>query len=85
MIAGAIIFRSVDRPELVLEEDDVSLCLDCEDEGAAEYARVSATWGECATCRGYRIIHGLTTGGHGLPAELAERNVDLHSLYRRTA
>jgi hypothetical protein len=81
----AIRFLSVDRPELVLDEDDVFLCPDCEAEGSAEYARVSATWGECSTCQGWRIIHGLTSGGRGLPVtirELHERGVDLHALYR---
>ena len=65
-----VAFRSVDRPELVLEEDDVSLCPDCGHEGSREYAANSAEWGDCSTCRGYRILHGLGPGGFGLPVVL---------------
>ncbi len=70
MISATIAFRSVDRPHLTLDEDDVFLCPDCEDEGSAEYARVSAEWGECATCRGFRVLHGFSHGAYGLPVEV---------------
>lgn len=51
------VFRSVERPELVLEEDDVALCDECcglDSDG-------------CPTCRGHRILHGYSQGGRGLP------------------
>lgn len=74
LVAPSLVpFRSVERPELVLEEDDVFVC-DC-----VEYG-----WDpdRCPDCKGHRILHGYTQGGRGLPVELAERNVDLHALYR---
>jgi len=62
-----VVFRSVDRPELVLDEDDVALCDSCGDQSTTEYAAATREWGDCACCRGYRIVHGYTHGGRGLP------------------
>jgi len=80
--ATAIRFRSVDRPELVLTEDDVSLCDACGNLSTAENEAATREFGPCATCQDYRLVHGYTQGGRGLPVEVAERGVDLHALYR---
>ena len=57
--AGArlmIVFRSIDRPELALEEDDVALCDTCDADDAT-----------CHVCRGYGLVHGYDSHGLGLP------------------
>jgi len=47
-----VIYRSVDRPDLTLEEDDVFAC-ECAGQG-------------CPDCRGHYVLHGFD-GTRGLP------------------
>lgn len=53
--ARVVVFRSVDRPHLRLEEDDVFAC-ECEGHG-------------CSDCRGHYLLHGFD-GTRGLPVVL---------------
>ena len=50
------VFRSVDRPELALEEDGVSLCDECDGMDST-----------CGVCRGYGLVHGYDSHGFGYP------------------
>ena len=53
-----LIFRSVDRPGLVLDPmDDVWPCDTCQ----------GLDSDGCPDCRGHRLIHGYGPGGLGLP------------------
>jgi len=69
MMVARELYRSVKRPHLTLEHDDVFECDDCNGYGET-YQR--SKWGDtyatpCATCNGYGLLHGWS-GPEALPA-----------------
>lgn len=65
-------YRSLRKPWLKLEADDVWPCEECGGDGERvitlhEYNQTIVVF--CPACQGYGRIHGFTIGGEAMPVE----------------